>query len=114
MISNAIIVQKNRAYKATIIITDNNGDNYTLKDGEELKFGVKQYDDETEYIIYKSLSAADLSPDEKGYNLALTMTDTNINVGYYHYDVAIQQNGQLTTVIPYTDFVVKPSIVRGA
>ena len=111
-VSNIMNVYQNRTYTTKIVI-EKGGSCYHLSTSEKLLFGVKKSVDQSNYIIKKELSAADISEDDKGYLLTLTSNETNVAKGTYVYDVAlIDKNGRLVKVIAATQLNVLESVVR--
>lgn len=107
-----IVIPQNREYKAEVVIM-NDQDYYTLSENEKIVFGVKRYVDDTSYIMTKELTSSDITEDEHGYLLTLSTNDTNVQAGYYYYDMAVQlDNDELIPIFLADDFVITPAIVR--
>lgn len=97
----------------TISIQIENGDEpYHLENGDKVVFGVKKHYNNNYYLIYAETTEE--QGDTGVYTINLTAEETNIPNLYAFYDVAIiQQYGTILTVIPCTECVICPSIVKG-
>lgn len=109
--NNSIVITQNRLYTAGIMVIDNN-DYRILSPTEKLIFGIKKTQCDTTYIIKKELTSEDVAEDGHTYILTLTTLETDLDTGLYFYDVALQIDDELITVVPCTDCEIKSSIVR--
>ena len=76
-----------------IIVTDNTGcGEYTLQDGDSLKFSMKKSIDDSELVLTKNLNKS---------KLIIAHSDTaNLDFGTYDYDIKLTfANGKVQTII---------------
>ena len=110
-ITNSLTLFQKRTISIIIEIVDNEQP-YTLSVGENLHFGVKKRLSSTSYAIEKTIDVDDYMQPGK-YRCKLTTTDTNVNSGYYYYDVSLNRiNGDVECVIPCTECVIIDSITE--
>lgn len=90
----------------SLSIEDENGEQYTLKDGEKIIFGVKENAESSDYDIVKTLTSADVA--DKTYNIRLTPADTaKLPFGRYYFDVGLQTaNGDYYMIVPCEEFYI--------
>lgn len=103
-------VAKGRNFSVVIGLTDDNGNEYSLKTDEKLIFAVKLNAESSEYNIRKELTAADSVVG--GYTLSLTASETDLQAMMYKYDIALKTADGLYTVVPCSSFEVIESVVN--
>ena len=109
---NTIQLTQNRVFKTGLRIKDGTG-YYYLTEGEQLLFGIKQSAYQTDYLLYKTLTADDYEEASDSYVLTLTTEETNREAGRYYYDVALlTHDGELEKIIGCTPLEIVKSIVR--
>lgn len=109
--SNDLRVPRGRTLALTIGLTDDSGNDYTLKSDEKLIFAVKLNTESTEYIIRKELTSADKVAN--GYLLNLSAAELDIQAMSYKYDVALKTSDGLYAVIACSEFEITESVVNG-
>lgn len=84
-------------------ILDQSGEKYVLQEGDKLVFTVKRNTSTDEVILQKQIL---------GDTFTLMHDDTkDLEYRKYVYDIQLtQSNGDVTTVIPPSDFVVMPEV----
>lgn len=90
----SITLTKGDTFRATVSITDSDGEPYTPEDGDSIRFAMKQnYTDESPLIL-KDISIDTLC-------LQLDPDDTkSLDVGKYVYDIELtRSNGDVDTFI---------------
>lgn len=94
----------------SLSIEDENGEQYTLKDGEKIIFGVKSNAENSDYDIVKTLTSADMV--DNAYTIKLTPTDTaELAFGRYYFDIGLQTaDGNYYMVIPCSEFYIKKAV----
>ena len=109
-----IEVNQNRGYYRAVD-KGVNGPLGELDEGEKIIFGVKNPANRNRYLIRKELTNADYSAAMRGFLLELSSSDTDIPPGVYCYDIALKKaSGELEPIVEESEFVVKPSTVRGS
>lgn len=109
--SNDLRVQKGRTLALTVGLTDDSGNDYTLKSDEKMIFGVKLNTESTEYVLKKELMVADKV--DGGYLLSLTAEEMNLTAMHYSYDIALKTADGLYSVVDCSKFIVCESVVNG-
>ena len=99
-------VQRARDETFEIAVYDEGGNFIELGSGDYIAFDVKKYEGQTSSVISKELTSSDINTSNDGYILELSRDDTNVNSGYYHFDIAIMLEEKLIPVIKWDDFVV--------
>ena len=91
-------------------IEDENGEQYTLQDGEKIIFGVKENAENSDYNIVKTLTSADVV--DGICTIKLTPTDTaELAFGRYYFDIGLQTaDGDYYMVVPCDEFCVCKAI----
>ncbi|MCC8164508.1 MAG: hypothetical protein LIO86_15415 [Lachnospiraceae bacterium] len=81
--------------KAYITITDTSGSEYTMQDGDTLRFAAKKYYADEEPLILKDIPSDSLM-------LTLEPADTKeLDFGSYVYDIELTTSeGEVSTVVP--------------
>lgn len=94
--------------KFDIQLKDESGEFYRLKDGEVLRFGIKDKMELDKTLITKQITAADINEDGDAYTLHITPEDTeHLDLRrYYYYDVGLQSGNDYYNVIPCSDFAL--------
>lgn len=94
----------------SLTIEDENGEQYTLQDGEKIIFGVKENAENSDYNIVKTLTSADVV--DGIYTIKLTPTDTSeLSFGRYYFDIGLQTaNGDYYMIVPCDEFCVCKAI----
>lgn len=96
----------------SIAIKASDGTDYTLADGEILRFGVKKRFDNLSgaYLIEKELTAENRN-DTGAYILTLIPSDTEpLDFGTYYYDVGLQSGTNYYNVIECSKFQIEYNI----
>lgn len=93
-----INITRARSYDIDLEITDDNGNGYTLGDGEVILFGIKKDPDtETEPIFCR---AAEETGTAGVYTLHIYPEDTqDLAPGRYYYDVGLESGGNFYDII---------------
>lgn len=91
-------------------IEDESGEQYTLKDGEKIIFGVKENAENSDYNIVKTLTSADIV--DGIYTIKLTPADTaQLAFGRYYFDVGLQTaDGDYYMIVPCDEFYICKAI----
>lgn len=91
-------------------IEDEGGEQYTLKDGEKIIFGVKENAENSDYNIVKTLTSEDVV--DSTYIIRLTPADTaELAFGRYYFDVGLQTaDGDYYMIVPCDEFCVCKAI----
>ena len=91
-------------------IEDENSEQYTLKDGEKIIFGVKENAENSDYDIVKTLTSADMV--DNAYTIKLMPTDTaELAFGRYYFDIGLQTaNDDYYMIVPCDEFCVCKAI----
>ena len=91
-------------------IEDEKGEQYTLKDGEKIIFGVKENAENSDYNIVKMLTSADIV--DGICTIKLTPTDTaELAFGQYYFDIGLQTaDGDYYMIVPCDEFCVCKAI----
>lgn len=85
-----------------LVITDEDGNEYTLDTGEVLRFGVKTSPASTSYILTKDFTAQD---EDGNYTFGLDPADTaSLGFGQYWYDIGLQSGNAYYNIIPASPF----------
>lgn len=107
-----IAIPRGSSYSFAVVIRKGN-DFYELQSGDKLKFGVKKRDNDENYLITKTATAANGNKTD-GYTFTLDTCDTsNLPTNTYYYDVGLQtENGKFYQVIPTSPFKVKSAITE--
>lgn len=103
-----------RGTTQTISIKVNGADGspYTFLEGDVLRFGVKKNPKDSEYLIMKELTSANLDEDDS-FILILEPSDTiGLDFGSYAYDVGLQTGQSYFNVIECSDFEVTYNITE--
>lgn len=86
------------------------GEAYVLAEGETLRFGVKQFPEENEYLMKKDFSTAD---EDGTYAFVIDVDDTaDLPFGTYYYDVGLQSGNNYYPVIPTSPFEVTYNVTK--
>lgn len=92
-----------------ITVKTTGGADYTLADGEVLRFGVKRDPSDKEFVIEKELTSAHY--DSGVYVLTINPADTaELDFGEYHYDVGLQVGSNYYNVIECSTFSVEYNV----
>lgn len=93
-------------------IEDENGEQYTLKDGEKIIFGVKSNAENSDYDIVKTLTSADMV--DNAYTIKLIPEDTSgLPFGQYYFDVGLQTaSGDYYMIIPCGQCLILPAVTQ--
>lgn len=87
-----------------LISLRNNGNSYTLGNGESLVFTLKNGQNT---VLQKTMTGADYDSVKNGYVLSLTSSQMNISTGTYSYYIDLCRSGsEPETVIPKSQFIV--------
>lgn len=88
-----------------------NGVPYIPEENDIFRFGVKESENSTRYLIKKEWGAAEV---ENGVVvIKLLPEDTSkLPVKTYKYDIGLQNEGKYQIIIPYSDFIVRPNITQ--
>lgn len=106
---NTIEIIRGTSKVLAVNISDINGTEYTLQSGERLLLGVKKQLDDKEYTIIKAVT--DKTDGE--YSFKLMPSDTaDLPSGNYYYDVGLESGLDFINVIPPSDFIILPNVVR--
>lgn len=91
-------------------IEDENGEQYTLQDGEKIIFGVKSNAENSDYDIVKTLTSADMV--DNAYTIKLIPDDTlGLPFGRYYFDIGLQTaDGDYYMIVPCDEFCVCKAI----
>lgn len=104
-----------RLYRTKIVMKSHTTGEYVLlESGQKLLYGLKRKtcDDFGNCIIYKELTVSDLSSDHTGYILELTTEETDLPLGTYYFDVALQRaDGEKIPVVRCKEIQVTRSVV---
>lgn len=85
-----------------LVITDEDGNEYTLESGEMLRFGIKTTPSDSEYILTKDFNAQD---EDGNYTFGLDPADTaSLGFGSYWYDIGLQSGNAYYNIIPASQF----------
>ena len=99
-------VQRARDETFEVAIYDEDGNFIELGSSDYIAFDVKKYEGQTSSVISTELTSSDINTSQDGYIMELSRNDTNVNSGYYHYDIAVMLDDKLIPVIKWDDFVV--------
>ncbi len=96
----------------SLSIEDENGEQYTLKDGEKIIFGVKSNAENSDYDIVKTLTSADMV--DNAYTIKLIPDDTlGLPFGQYYFDIGLQTaNGDYYMIIPCSQCLILPAVTQ--
>ena len=105
-----ISIIKGTTNEFNLSIEDESGEQYTLKDGEKIIFGVKENAENSDYDIVKMLTSADVV--DSTYIIKLTPADTSsLQFGRYYFDVGLQTaGGDYYMIVPCDEFYVCKAI----
>lgn len=94
----------------SLSIEDESGEQYTLKDGEKIIFGVKENAENSDYNIVKTLTSADIVDDI--CTIKLTPADTaQLAFGRYYFDIGLQTaDGDYYMIVPCDEFYICKAI----
>lgn len=93
----------------SLSIEDENGEQYTLKDGEKIIFGVKENAENSDYNIVKMLTSADIV--DGICTIKLMPTDTaELAFGRYYFDIGLQTADDYYMIVPCDEFCVCKAI----
>ncbi len=100
---NDISITRGDTLNLEIKLTDQNGDDYVLQEGDELVFTLKKDVYTQEILLQKNIS---------GNRLTITHIETQtMKYGTYVYDVQLtQSNGDVTTVIKPSKFIITEEV----
>ena len=95
-----------------LIIQNDDGTIYHLKDGEKLIFGVKFDIESDEYLIKKVITAE--NREENGYLISLKPEDTQkMEFKDYRYDIGLQTaDGDYFMIIPCSQCIITPAVTQ--
>ena len=83
------------------------GGPYELLEGDVIRFGVKFDENRGDYLLKKETTQLTGGITR----IALEPEDTkDLECGMYKFDIGLQTGEQYLTVVPYSDFIVLPSI----
>lgn len=112
-VNNTISIIRGTTKSIDIKLADDSGGAYILQSGEVLRFGVKTSAEQIDYILVKTLTAANLNSAGDAYTLTLMPTDTEeMEFRRYCYDVGLQSGDDYYNVIPCSDFIVEHNITN--
>lgn len=99
--SNKIEMTRGDTLSLHIDLTDDTGEPYTLKEGDQLTFTVKKTTRDEKVLIQKT-----------GQDVLIEPEDTEpLKYGTYKYDAQLTlANGWVTTVIKPSDFVIQDEV----
>lgn len=101
--------QRNRDITFELNILDDDGDFFEIGENEKIIFAVKKNPTQEEYSIYKELTEENIENDR--YLLTLTNEDTDIDAGYYYYDLLYQTaDNELFAIVEYTECFVEKTV----
>lgn len=102
-IMNDISLTRGDTLHLQITLTDQEGEVYTLQDGDALVFTVKKNTSSDVVLIQKNILNSDIT---------ISHEDTkNMSYGTYVYDVQLTQaNGDVTTVIKPSKFIITEEV----
>ena len=100
---NDISITRGDTLNLEIKLTDQNGDDYVLQEGDELVFTLKKDVYTQEILLQKNISRN---------RLTITHIETQtMKYGKYVYDVQLtQSNGDVTTVIKPSKFIITEEV----
>lgn len=100
---NDISLTRGDTLHLQITLTDQEGEVYTLQDGDALVFTVKKNTSSDVVLIQKNILNSDIT---------ISHEDTkNMSYGTYVYDVQLTQaNGDVTTVIKPSKFIITEEV----
>ena len=92
-----------------IEVMDEEGNSYTLAEGERLLFGVKRDIKDANFVIFKQVART-----ENGvYTLDIEPADTlGLEIGRYVYDVGLEKGTKYFPVIKVSPFVIEPNVTK--
>lgn len=93
-------------------IEDENGKQYSLKDGEKIIFGVKENVENSDYNIVKTLTSTDIV--DGICTIKLTPMDTvELAFGRYYFDIGLQTaNGDYYMIVPCDEFYICKAVTQ--
>lgn len=96
----------------SLMIEDENGEPYTLKNGEKIVFGVKMNSENSDYDICKIITDSEVA--NGAYNINLSPEDTaKLQVARYYYDVGIETpSGDYYMIICCSEFNICEAITQ--
>lgn len=99
-------------YRKIKIAIKNGGNPYYITSDEKIIFAIKKNTAIADtYVLSKVLTTIDRQDDY--YILTLTSAETNINTGYYKFDIALRRTtGELETLVASDDCVIIESVTR--
>ena len=113
MVSQGLRIAQNRDIIIEIKVTVN-GEPLEMQPGEKLQFGMKKNKSQTIYDLFGEATTSNVNEGGDGYIISFDFSDTNIDSGYYYYDIAyLTSDGKLLKVTECEECYVSPSIVRG-
>lgn len=96
--SNNILITRGDTAVIDISIKDENGEEYTLQEGDQIIFSVKRIATQPDVIIEKVLTSK---------QLILDSADTDaLTFGTYKYDMVLISGSDVSTFICFKDFIV--------
>ena len=97
-------------FEQSIHLTQN-GEDYQLKPGEKLRFGVKENSQQTRYIIIKEWNSNEVS--NGFFTLTINPQDTlKMPCKKYKYDLGLQSGDDYFMIIPESDFWLCENITK--
>lgn len=84
---------------------------YTLQQGETLRFGIKKFSYKTKYIVLKDFGGTQNA--DGTYTVTLEVEDTAaLCPGEYFYDVGLQSGDKYYNIIPLSSITIVPNITE--
>ena len=104
-----IEIVRGRSETLAITVTDDDGELYTLADGEKIVFGVKKKPEDDECVLKKIITALT----DGVCTVEIKPEDTeSLPYGKYFYDVGLLSGDNYFTVIPSSVFHVRKNITK--
>lgn len=95
----------------SLSIEDENGEQYTLQDGEKIIFGVKSNAENSDYDIVKTLTSADMV--DGICTIKLTPADTaELAFGRYYFDIGLQTADDYYMIVPCDEFYICKAVTQ--
>lgn len=108
-------MNKIKMYRGTSLVRGikilKDGVPYIPNEGEIFRFGVKEAETSTRYIIKKEWHADEMK--DGIIVLKITPKETiGLPVKTYKYDIGLQSDSGYQIIVPYSDFVIAPNITQ--
>lgn len=109
---NEVRIVRGTTLLLSVKILDDYGDEYKIGAGEQLKFGVKDNLNSSEYEILKELTSEYYSDEYGGYLIKISPTDTiNLQFGKHYYDIGLRTSkSDYLSVIPTSPFIISENV----